>query len=55
MEDEWKYACYSCNGKGYEEKLSCGCTGYRMVRICPSCKGKGIEDENNVMTLNKVD
>ena len=40
--NEWKYGCLTCGGRGYEEKLSCGCTGYRMKRRCTSCKGKGV-------------
>jgi len=42
---DWKYACIPCSGKGYEEKLSCGCTGYRMRRDCPSCNSKGTVSE----------
>lgn len=43
-ENKWKYACTTCSGKGYEEKLSCGCTGYRMRRQCRFCDGKGTVD-----------
>ena len=44
VEDDWQLVCLSCNGKGYEEKLSCGCTGYRMRKYCTNCKGKGAID-----------
>lgn len=41
MSDNWDYKCLDCGGKGYQEKLSCGCTGYGMRRPCMACKGKG--------------
>lgn len=41
---DWKYTCIPCSGKGYEEKLSCGCTGYGMRRPCQYCKSKGTVD-----------
>jgi len=44
IEIGWEYACMTCNGKGYEEKLSCGCTGYQMRRYCLPCKGTGTVD-----------
>jgi len=44
-ENDWKYSCLNCAGRGYEEKLSCGCTGYRMRRQCISCKGTGTVTE----------
>ena len=40
-DNDWEFACITCGGKGYDEKLSCGCTGYRMRRQCVGCKGKG--------------
>jgi len=43
-ENKWEHACITCYGKGYEEKLSCGCTGYRMRRPCKSCNGRGSVD-----------
>lgn len=42
--NEWKYSCMTCYGNGKEEKLSCGCTGYKMTRRCISCDGKGTVD-----------
>lgn len=44
MDNDWKYACITCGGTGKEEKLSCGCTGYRMIRQCISCGSKGSVD-----------
>ena len=38
----WKYVCMHCNGNGFEEKLSAGCTGYRMRKPCTHCDGKGM-------------
>ncbi len=43
-DDDWKYACMQCGGRGYEEKLSCGCTGYKMRRNCSPCNSKGTVD-----------
>ena len=31
-EPDWQYECLDCGGKGYEGKLSCGCTGYPLCR-----------------------
>lgn len=41
-ENEWEFECLDCNGKGYEQKLSAGCTGYGMRRQCMACKGNGV-------------
>ncbi len=52
-EEHWQMVCLDCGGRGYEEKLSCGCTGYKMRRPCMACKSKGVVNARMHVTQEK--